>query len=74
MADDGSDFWPFEDFSAGDDDNDPMEVDFRSLWKILGDNPDPAQVGCDPFFLLKIELGYYLFFLKIETLGVIIGR
>ncbi|XP_057513282.1 helicase-like transcription factor CHR28 isoform X1 [Actinidia eriantha] len=43
MADDGSDFWPFEDFSAGDDDNDPMEVDFQSLWKMLGENPDPAQ-------------------------------
>ncbi|GFZ03097.1 SNF2 domain-containing protein [Actinidia rufa] len=43
MADDGSDFWPFEDFSAGDDDSDPMEVDFQSLWKMLGENPDPAQ-------------------------------
>ncbi|PSS24665.1 Helicase-like transcription factor [Actinidia chinensis var. chinensis] len=57
MADDGSDFWPFEDFSAGDDDNDPMEVDFRSIWKILGDNPDPAQNSPEDTSAVKQQQG-----------------
>ncbi|XP_057498914.1 helicase-like transcription factor CHR28 isoform X2 [Actinidia eriantha] len=57
MADDGSDFWPFEDFSAGYDDNDPMEVDFRSIWKILGDNPDPAQNSPEDTSAVKQQQG-----------------